>query len=867
MKSRLRSLISALVLLLCLPAVAQQLTGVVTDAETGDSIPFASIVYKGHQVAAVSSASGYYSIARHEGWNLTFSAVGYQPRIVPVNERTRNRLNIELRPERKQLVEVTVKASKRRYSRKDNPAVELMKKVIAAKKRTDLARYDYYQYNKYEKLTLAVNDLTPQQLENKPFTKAPWLVEQVESCTYNQKLILPISVDETVSQKIYRKHPHDEKVIIRGQHSTGVNDLFQTGDILTIAMKDVFTDVDLYNDQIRLLQYPFTSPIGKDAISFYRYYIEDTLVIGRDSCIHLHFLPNNQQDFGFRGDLYILKDSSFHVRRCELTIPKRSDVNFVENLQVEQEYTRLDNGEWVLTQDDMITEMRFAKFLHKAIVIRTTRMNDYDFGELPRSLFRGKKKEVKEADAEMRDEAFWQHYRQVGLTKSENSMDAFINHIQNIKGYKYLIFAAKALIENFVETGSPSKVDLGPMNTTITSNFIDGLRTRISAQSTANLDPHFFFKGYYARGWGSRKNYYNAELVYSLNKKEYLPREFPKRTLSIKSTYDVCSPSDKFIHTDKDNVFTALKWAKIDKMMFYNRQEVTFEYEQDWGFRTMFTLKAEENEACGSLRFVPLDKALLTVNGDGIQMLDADNMQNAVNSRRIRTTELHAELRFAPGETYINTKQRRLTINFDAPVFTIGHTAGFKGLLGGDYNYQYTEASVYKRFWMKSWGKIDMHLKAGAQWSKAPFPLLIMPAANQSYIIEDETFNLINNMEFVNDRFASLMLTWDMNGKIFNRIPLVRHLKWREFFGIYMLWGKLTDKNNPLLAGNAGDAALMALPDGCHVMDGKKPYAELVLGIHNIFKLIHVEYVRRLNYLDLSSSEKQGVRFTFRMTF
>ncbi len=854
-------------MLLCLPMVAQQLTGIVTDAETGDSIPFASIVYKGHHVAAVSSLSGRYSIARHEGWNLTFSAVGYQPRIVPVNEKTRSKLNIELKPDRRQLAEVTVKASKRRYSRKDNPAVELMKKVISAKKRTDLARHDFYQYNKYEKLTLAVNDLTPQQLENKPFAKAPWLVEQVESCIYNQKLILPISVDETVSQKIYRRHPHDEKVIIRGQQSTGVNDLFQTGDILTIAMKDVFTDVDLYDDQIRLLQYPFTSPIGKDAISFYRYYIEDTLAIGRDSCIHIHFLPNNQQDFGFRGDLYILKDSSYHVRRCELTIPKRSDVNFVENLRIEQEYTRLDNGEWVLTQDDMITEMRFAKFLQKVIVIRTTRMSEYDFGELPRSLFRSKRKEIKEADAEMRDEAFWQRYRQVGLTKSENSMDAFINHIRNIKGFKYFIFAAKALIENFVETSSPSKIDLGPMNTTITSNFIDGLRTRISVQSTANLDPHLFLKGYYARGWESHKNYYNPELIYSLTTQDYLPREFPKRTLSIKSTYDVCSPSDKFIHTDKDNVFTAFKWARIDKMMFYNRQEIGFEYEQDWGFRTMLTLKTEENEACGSLGFVPLDKAQLAVNSDGIQVLDASSMQNAANSRRIRTTELHAELRFAPGETYINTKQRRLTINFDAPVFTIGHTAGFKGLLGGDYEYQYTEASVYKRFWMKSWGKVDLRLKAGAQWGKVPFPLLIMPAANQSYIIEDETFNLINNMEFVNDRFASMMLTWDMNGKIFNRIPLVRHLKWREFFGIYMLWGKLTDKNNPLLEMNAGDATLMALPNGCHVMDSKKPYAELVLGIHNIFKLIHVEYVRRLNYLDLSSSEKNGIRFTFRMTF
>lgn len=164
-------------------------------------------------------------------------------------------------------------------------------------------------------------------------------------------------------------------------------------------LKDVFTDVNIYDDQIRLLQYPFTSPIGKGAIGFYRFYIEDTVKVDRDSCIHLQFLPNNQQDFGFRGDIYILKDSSYQVKRCQLTIPRRSDVNFVENLRVDQEFTQLPNGEWVLSVDDMIVEMKIASFLHKIIVIRNTRLTDYAFDELPKQLFKGKKKDVREADA------------------------------------------------------------------------------------------------------------------------------------------------------------------------------------------------------------------------------------------------------------------------------------------------------------------------------------------------------------------------------------------------------------------------------------------------------------------------------------
>ena len=148
-----------------LPLGAQQITGVITDAETGEAIPFASVVYQGHHVAVISDVNGQYTIPRHEGWNLTFSTVGYKSRILPVNNKTKTRLNISLKPEKQQIAEVTVKAKRQRYSRKDNPAVELMRRVVAAKKETDLKTNDYYQYNKYEKITLSLNDLKPEQLE------------------------------------------------------------------------------------------------------------------------------------------------------------------------------------------------------------------------------------------------------------------------------------------------------------------------------------------------------------------------------------------------------------------------------------------------------------------------------------------------------------------------------------------------------------------------------------------------------------------------------------------------------------------------------------------------------------------------------
>lgn len=849
-------------------AAQAQLSGVVTDAATGDTLLYPSASYKGHHIAVSGNAQGRYSIERHEGWVLTFSAVGYQSRNITITGKTPQVLNIKLKPDTKTLAEVVVRQKRGRYSRKDNPAVELMKRVVAAKKKTDLANHAYYQYNKYQKITLAVNDIQPSDIDSGFFAKKQWLIDQIETSPYNHKLILPVSVDETVTQHIYRKDPKSEKDIVMGQQSTGVNQLLATGDILNTALKDVFTDIDLYDDQIRLLQFPFTSPIGKNAVAFYRYYIADTVYVDRDLCYHLEFLPNNQQDFGFRGDLYVLADSTLHVKRCELTIPKRSDVNFVENLRVTQEYAKLPNGEWVLSVDDMIVEMKVASFLSKVLVTRTTRLSDYAFDPLPKQLFKGKAASRREANANMRDEAFWNQYRTVELTKSETGMNAFIHRIEQLKGFKYVIFGVKALVENFVETGDlnhPSKLDVGPVNTMVTSNFIDGLRFRVSGQTTANLNKHWFFSGYYAHGVNSHKNYYKGEVTYSFNKKDYLPREFPKRTLTFTSTYDVMAPSDKFMHTDKDNVFTAFKWAKVDKMMFYNRQQLQFDFEEEWGLKTTFELKTEEDEAAGRLFFQTLDSHVDMASD--INGLSEKMAGKYLHNGKMRTTELTLQFQLASGRTYINTKQRRIPMNLDAPVFTLRHTMGVKGLLGGDYTYNLTEAGIYKRFWMNSWGKIDTYIKAGAQWNKVPYPLLIMPAANLSYIVQNETFNLINNMEFLNDRYASLDVSWDLNGKIFNRIPLLKKLKWREYIGVKTLWGMLTDKNNPTLEKNAGDPVLMVFPSGSYVMDSKRPYVELVAGVHNIFKIVHVEFVHRCNYTYLPIAHRNGIRLMMRMTF
>ena len=852
----IKSFLLFLLLGCCISVSAQNIQGVVTDSLTNEPIPYLSVFYEGKGVGSITDNDGNYKVETRKGWNkLTFSAVGYVTKVVNIIPGVTKNLNVRMRPDDIMLDEVVVKPKREKYSRKNNPAVELMKKVIAHKKNNKLSENDYYQYNKYQKITMSLNDVTPEMLEKGMYKKMPFLKDQIELCEETNKFILPISVDETASQKIYRKHPKSEKTIIKGMSSTGVNELFATGDMLSTVLKDVFTDVNIYDNDIRLLQYPFISPISSsDAISFYKFYIMDTTFVDKDKCFHLTFVPNNSQDFGFTGHLYVLADSSYTVKKCTMNLPKKSGVNFVDNMDIIQEFEQLPNGEWVLKTDDMIVEMTLMKIMQGFQIRRTTRYSDYAFDELPQQLFKRKGAEIKEADAMMRGDDFWNQYRPVPLTQTESSMDMLVKRLEQMPGFKYVIFVLKAFIENFVETGTKehlSKVDIGPVNTMISNNYIDGLRLRMSAQTTANLNPHLFFKGYYAYGFKDHRSKYMGEVEYSFNKKEYLPREFPKNSITFSYQYDVMSPTDKFLKTDKDNVFVSFKTSTVDQMSYVRNIALKYENETQFGLKTTVEVKHSTDEPTGGLAYITNDDQKTLVP-------------------EIQTMEVSLAFRYAPGETFVNTKQRRIPVSFDAPVFTLSHTAGFKGVLGGEYNYNLTEIGLYKRFWFSSWGKIDMFVKGGAQWNKVPFPLLIMPAANLSYILQRETFNLINNMEFLNDRYASLDVSWDLNGKIFNRIPLLKKLKWREAIGFKMLYGHLTDKNNPMK--HPGDSELFLFPtrDGrptSFVMDPKTPYMECSVGIHNIFKILHIDYVRRLNYLDHPDANKWGVRFMVMMTF
>ena len=814
----------------------------------GFAVPSASVSYRNHHIGVSTDLQGRFTIERHAGWMLTVSCVGMKTAYVKVGPMD-NFIEVRLKDDSRALKEVVVKSKRKRYSRKDNPAVELMRRVIAAKKRNRLENHDYYRYDKYQKLTAAINDIKPEELETKFYQKRKYLLDQIETSPYNGKLTLPFSVDETVTERLYRKNPEKTRDIVKARTTSGISEIVQTGEIFTTGLKDVFTDVDIYDDHIRLLQYPFPSPIGRTAISFYHFYIEDTVKVDGDLCYHLQFTPANQQDFGFRGELFVTADSVLHVKKCNMYLPHKSDVNWVEDMKIEQEYTRLPNGEWVLTKDDMVAELEISDIITKGLVVRNTRYSNYSFDPIDSHDLRGRARVKNDADMLNRDETYWSKYRTVAMTRGEKGMKGFIKRMTQSKGWKWLLVGIKAFGENYVETGHdsiPSYFDFGPVNTYLSKNYVDGIRLRLAGRTTAALNPHLFWNGYAAYGTKSGRLYYGTELTYALNKKQHAAFEFPQRNITFESTYDVMAVSDRFLVHNKDNIFMTFRTKTPKEMYYYNRQKLSFNYETDWGLRYRMSVATESNRVAGKLHYYHLDGS---------------------EDEKFRKTELMGGITWDPCVTYLNTKQHRIPANSDSPSLSIQHTVGLKNFLGGSFRSNITEASVYKRLWLGSWGNIDFYADAQAQWNKVPFPMLLIPPVNLSYFEHENSFNMLTDWEFINDRQLWAALCWNMNGKILNRIPLIKKLKLREYVAVKGLWGHLTDKNNPFLARNAGDTELYRFPTEAHVMNNK-PYIELVVGLKNIFKIFTVEYVRRMSYLDLDSHPKKwGIRFGFDMAF
>ena len=836
-----------LFLTISIPLSAQYiLQGVVTDSLTKEPLPYASVRLKDTTEGTPTGSDGriYFKTSRSEAV-LVVSVIGYNDYSRQIRPARNASYKIALSPTSYSLNEVVVKPKREHYRKKDNPAVEFVRHMIEHRDDHSPDEKDFWQRERYEKTTFALNNFDEEKQKKWLYRKFDFLTEYVDTSAVTGKPILTVSARELLATDYYRKSPHAEKQWVKGRKQAGVDE-FLSKQGMQAAINEVFKDVDIYENNISLFTNKFVSPLSRIGTGFYKYYLMDTLQIAGEQCVDLAFTPFNSESFGFNGHLYVTLDSTYFVMRAVFNFPKKINLNFVDYMLLEQEFKRAEDGTRLLDHESITVEFKLTEGQDGIFARRVADYSNYTFTPTAEAdkVFTKPERIIEETEALSRPETFWAENRpQAAISQQENSVDRLMTQLRSYPVYYWTEKVLSILFTGYIPTSKEAPLFyIGPMNATISGNTLEGPRIRAGGMTTAWRNPHLFGKGYVAYGFKDERVKGLAELEYSFHKKKEYANEFPIHSLKLRYLSDVNQYGQHYLYTSQDNVFLALKRQKDDRIGYQRKAELTYTNEFHSGFSFQLTTRLRKDE---SSRLIPFVKQ------------DAED--EFVKS--ISTSELELKLRYAPNEKFFQTQWNRFPVSLDAPVFTLTHTMAAKGVLGGDYAYHYTEAGFQKRFWFSAFGYTDVILKAGKVWNKVPFPLLIIPNANLSYTIQPESYSLMNAMEFMNDEYASWDVTYFLNGFLFNRIPLLKKLKWREVLSCRGIYGNLSDKNNPEFS-----EGLFAFPAGSTTM-GHTPYVEVGVGIENILKVLRVDYVWRLTYRDLPNIDKSGLRISLHMTF
>ena len=746
-----------------------------------------------------------------------------------------------------QLKEVIINPKKEKYSKKNNSAVELIEKVIANKDKNRIENNQSWQFRQYEKFTLSFSNID-NAFEMKGLLRMfKFLPDYYGFSELDSSSILTLSIKETVSDEYRRNAPINRKTIIRAENREGLDQLLEI-ESLDAVYSEAFKGINIFDNDLEILAKRFVSPLSSTiATNFYKYYILDTVIYKNDRCIVLDFAPHNAQDFGFTGRLWILPDHSYAVKKIALDIPRNTTVNFIKQIRVSQEFEQLPSGIWAKSEETILANFEASKYALGVYAKKSVNYTDYHINSVPDSIFDSENNTIKLKGAYNQSDSVWNACRTLPLQKNEQNVGELIDRAMHVGAFNALVKVAKILTTDYIQTAASkdkSAFDMGQVSTFISGNSLEGLRFRLGGMTTANLNRHLFFNGYMAYGVKDKVFKYSSTAVYAFNEKKYHENEYRKNNLALSYSYDVNTPGALYSYVDKDNVLLSIRRGGNDYMTYRRQALVWYEYESRLGFSFKIWMNNQNEKAAGTMQFLRKDRS-----------------ENIINVGNYTSSAMGVRLRYARNEKFFQNRDTRFSFYRDAPVFNLSYTAGIKGFLKGEYAYHALEASVEKRFWFSAFGDVDITGKAGKIWGELPFPLLMIPNANQSYLMIPESFNLMNVLEFINDEYASLDLQFHFNGVLFNRIPFLQRLKLREVAGISGLYGNLSAENDP-----SKNPALFMFPAGAGRMTNT-PYLEASVGVENILKLLRICYVRRLTYLDNPDISRNGIRFAVTFTF
>ncbi|MCX7728194.1 MAG: DUF5686 and carboxypeptidase regulatory-like domain-containing protein, partial [Bacteroidia bacterium] len=780
------------------------ISGKVFDAATKEPLPFVPLIINKTTIGTQTDMEGNYMIKTNQiGDSLVAFYVGYKKLSRPIQKGIYNQvINMPLELEGVALEEVTVKAG-------ENPAHRIIRHAIANKSRNNPDKLEAYQYEVYNKIEFDLNKIPKEMRESKLMKPVAFVFKNVDSTFSDEKPSLPFFMIENISEFYYKKNPLRKKEIVKASKITGVEN-----SSISSIMGDMYQRVNIYDNNILIFDKQFPSPISSEGFFYYKYFLEDSGFIGNKYCYHIRFKPKRTGDIAFAGNIWIA-DTTWGVKRFEMSLPKEANINFVNQVKSVQEYDMIDTT-WMLIKDKLVIDFSPTKnsigfygrktTSYKKIVINQAREDKfYTLGDAI----------VVEDDALKKDDHFWQQNRHDTLSAREMKIFKMIDTIQSLPIYKtwvdffYLLFNGYKKLNNF---------EIGPYYNMVSYNLIEGPRFRFGGRTSALFSRWFELSGYVAYGTKDEK------WKYGLGFKCFITQK-PNRQLfgiNFKSDYEILGQSTNGF--SQDNLFASFLRARgLKTLTKVNKTEGWYEREWFPGLTTKLILFGT-TYAPLSLNFPYLYESTL----DG-KIKEKDYIKNV---------EIRVNIRFAYKEKFVGGDFERVSLGTIYPVIQLMYSKSLPDAYGGEYNFQRVALSIYKRIRITPiLGYTDLNVTAGKIFGTLPYPLMELHGGNETYMFDPYAYNMMRYFEFASDQYISSYAEHHFNGLFLNRIPLLKKLKLREIAGIKGVWGSINSLNRQVLIF---PPTLRALDNG--------PYLEANVGIENIFKIFRVDALWRLTY-------------------
>lgn len=816
-------------------AAQTKVSGVVYD-EFKQPLPYANVVFKGTTEGIITNEEGkFYLESKATQTAIVVTFVGMEPKEVPLDKSVTYNMEVNLGAG-KMLNEVVIYSGK--TSKKNNPAIDILRKIWARKKKNGLRQFKQYEYEKYEKVEFDLNTIDSALMKSKLFRGMEFVFEQVDTSDVTGKSYLPIFINESLGQ-VYGDNTNGKiKEITKANKNSG----FSNNQQLIAFIKDLYAEYDIYDNYLKFFDKDFVSPLSRTGINVYNYVLHDSTYIDKKWCYNIVFYPRRKNELTFKGDFWV-NDTTFAIKKINLTASRGANINWVKEIYIEQEFEVLNDSVFLLTRDHMMSDFAFSKKDKSRGVYgkRTTLFKNHKFDVKKDDKFY--KEDVNAYDPEIyaKSDEYWNENRFESLNKDEKGVYKMLDTLKTVKKFKRLYNLVSILGSGYIEMDN---FDYGPIFSTFGYNDVEGIRIRTGGRTYFGPNDPWRIQGYTAYGFDDNQFKYGISGKVLLNKKNRFiisggnRRDIEQIGVSLTTSNDLLGRSfaSSSLFASGDN----------SKLTSVNLTNFSAEIEP---------LKNLVFQAGVSYRTLK-SASPSTFSLDYYKVLPTAVNPLGVIESEVKQYEFNASIDYMPGRRPIGFGVERTNVDSNFARLYLSFSQGVKGLFGSDFDYEKVQFYYRQPVLVGGFGRLFTTFEAGKIFGAVPLGLMGVVPGNQSFFIIDNTYNLMNYYEFMADEYVSLHFEHNFNGRLFARVPFLRKLNWREIIGIKGVYGTISDENRAI---NAQTAIPYTAPDDV--------YWEYHAGIGNIFKVLRIDFAWRGSYLNLPDANKFAVKASFGFYF